>query len=84
MGGDGAVGGSVVVPNGSGDLYGYGERLARRVAGVRPVLREFAAYLRLERGLSAARQLKHLEDVLRFEKRLGEYGFRKRLWTIPA
>lgn len=56
------------------DLYGRQRRLERLLRESRPLMKDFVAYLRLQ-ALSTARQLRHLENILNFEKRF----LRKRL-----
>jgi len=55
-------------PESSTDLYHYAEKLKRWLGKVRPILREYVAYLRLC-GLGESRQLKHLQNIVRFERR---------------
>ena len=50
------------------DLYGREKRLKKLLNEVRPILRRYVIYLRLQ-GLGIARQLKHLENVTLFERR---------------
>ncbi|RJS91015.1 hypothetical protein CW705_04510 [Candidatus Bathyarchaeota archaeon] len=50
------------------DLYGREKRLKKLLNEVRPILRRYVIYLKLQ-GLGIARQLKHLENVTLFERR---------------
>ena len=56
-------------PSDSNDLYGYRRRLKAWLKKVRPILREYVLYLKTVEGLGESRQLKHLQNVLRFERK---------------
>ncbi len=55
-------------PSNSAELYDFHKRLETLLKDVRPIFKDFVAYLRIN-GLGLARQIKHLENVVRFEEK---------------
>jgi len=56
-------------PRNADEIYGFSRKLERLLSGSRPIYREFADYLNRQR-LGVARRLKHVENVLRFERKV--------------
>ena len=56
------------ISSNSAELYHFHKRLETLLKNVRPIFRDFAAHLRVS-GLGLARQIKHVENVVRFEER---------------
>ena len=56
-------------PRNADEIYGFSRKLERLLRESRPIYREFADYLNRQK-LGVARRLKHVENVLRFERRV--------------